>query len=153
MRNTTIHGRCAIRRNNNTGDILRRPPSWTQCALQIPPRTPRTRKLLIALGLGLCTIAASNRCAACRLGNHAINGRNGFLILIASVDGVMSLQKIPGEGKKSVKLGKVGGRRFEASTNRRAKDIWHVKHLKGLTLVSGLEIVSKRSEQTTRTTQ
>ena len=73
--------------------------SRSQCATKIPAGTSTAGELLVALGFRFRTVAASDRCPAGRLWNHAIGGGNGFLVLISAMNSVMSLQEIPSDGQ------------------------------------------------------
>ena len=58
---------------------------------------PGARKLLVAFRLRLCTITAGDGCAAGGLWYYALWGEALFVVLVAAVYGVMSLQKISGK--------------------------------------------------------
>jgi len=55
---------------------------------------PGARKLLVAFRLRLCTITAGDGCAAGGLRYDALRWEAFFVVLVAAVYGVMSLQKI-----------------------------------------------------------
>lgn len=55
---------------------------------------PGARKLLVAFRLRLCTITAGDGCAAGGLWYYALWGESLFVVLVAAVYGVVSLQKI-----------------------------------------------------------
>lgn len=131
-------------RTTDTLYTLGCPPRRTQRAFQVPLSTPGTGELFVAFGLGLCTVTAGNGCATGRLWYYALGWETFFVILVAAVDGVMSLQKVSvrWSATRSVRprteRRKEHGRngRLHTSTYRRAKLIWQVKHLNGFTLVS-----------------
>lgn len=58
---------------------------------------PGARKLLVAFRLRLCTITAGDGCAAGGLRYDALRWEAFFVVLVAAVYGVMSLQKISGK--------------------------------------------------------
>lgn len=75
-------------------NTFRRAASRTQRTLQVPLRTSTARKLLVAFCLGLCTIAASDWCAAGRLGYYSLDWQTLLIVLVAAVYGVVALQEI-----------------------------------------------------------
>jgi hypothetical protein len=83
-----------FRRTAHSLNTFRCPTCRTQRALQISLSTPGAWELLIAFGLRLRTVAAGDRCAAGGFGYYPLRRKAFFVILIASMDGVMSLQKI-----------------------------------------------------------
>lgn len=111
--------------------ILRRSTGGAESASEVPASATTAWKLLVTLRLCLSTIAAGDRSTPSRLRNHAIGGRNGFLILVSSMNCVMSLKEIPINlrlvSKKEILI---------RDTYLLANDMWQVKHLNGLTLVS-----------------
>jgi hypothetical protein len=122
---------------NITGD----PSSWPKGAVEISGGASRAGELLVALGLRFGAIGAGNGCPARALGDHGIRGDSFLVVLVSPVDLVVSLEQIAGHtGQSRVHS---GGRMESCSTYRRAKDIWQVKHLKGLTLVSGARLLAE----------
>ena len=83
--------------NTDSIHILRRPSSRPQRTLQVPLCTSAARELLVTLRLRLRAIAASNGCPASRLRYYTLNWEAFFVVLVAAVYGVMSLQKISGK--------------------------------------------------------
>lgn len=69
-------------------------PCRTQCAFQVPLRTSGAWELLVAFRLRLRTITAGYRCATGGLGYYPLRGEPFFVVLVAAVYGVMSLQKV-----------------------------------------------------------
>jgi hypothetical protein len=70
-----------------------------------------------------------------------LDGKALLIVLVPSVDSVMSLEQVSGEFVRLLPMEKdtravPRGIRMEHKTYRRAKLMWQVKHLKGLTLVS-----------------
>jgi len=87
----------SLRRTANPLDAFRCPPCRTQCAFQIPLSAPGARKLLVTLGLCLRTITAGDGRAAGGLWYYALRREALFVVLVAAVYGVVSLQKISEE--------------------------------------------------------
>jgi hypothetical protein len=69
-------------------------PSGTQSTLQIPLSTSTAREFLVALRFGLCAIATSDRRSAGRLRYYPLRRKTLFVILVATVYGVMALQEV-----------------------------------------------------------
>jgi hypothetical protein len=56
--------------------------------------TPTARKLLVTLRLGFRAITAGDWCATGGFGYYALRWEAFFIVLIAAMDGVVTLQKI-----------------------------------------------------------
>jgi hypothetical protein len=110
--------------------------SRAECALEIPLCTSAAWELLVALGLGLCTVAARDRSPAGRLWDYALDGQAFLVVLVSSMDSVVSLEQVSGD---DVRICWREKKETGLKTYRRAKLMWQVKHLKGLTLVSAAE--------------
>jgi hypothetical protein len=78
-------------------DVLGCSASWAECALQIPLCTSAAWELLVALGLGLCTVAARDRSPASRLWYYALDRQAFLVVLVSSVDSVVSLEQVSGD--------------------------------------------------------
>jgi hypothetical protein len=80
--------------NTDSVHILRGPSSRSQRTLEVPLCTSAARELLVALGLRLRAIAASNGCPASRLRYYTLNRETFFVVLVTTVYCVVALQKI-----------------------------------------------------------
>lgn len=128
-----------LRSKSSPLNAFRCPTSRPQRALQVSLSTATARKLLVTLRLRLCAIAASNWSSTGGLWYYPLRRETFFVILVATVYSVMPLQKVPTKSSASRSLQKG----TQTGTYRRAKLMWHVKHLNGLTLVSVEHISSK----------
>lgn len=105
--------------------------------------TSTARELLVALGLRLRAVAASNWGSASGFRYYALRWKAFFIVLVSAVYGVVSLQEIPTYSSAYYKQTKQVHKkqanqvaREGIGTYRRAKLMWQVKHLNGFTLVS-----------------
>lgn len=109
---------------------------------EITTRTSAARKLLIAFGLGFGTVGTSDGCSTSCLRNHD-TGYAVLVVLVLPMYSVVALEEIPGNVRKVITY------RFDSY--RRANDMWQVKHLNGLMLVSKLSVSAFNRIQVTVT--
>ena len=101
---TTLAGvsTASFRRATYSLDTFRCPACRTQRALQISLSTSSAWEFLIAFGLRLRTVAAGDGCAAGGFRYYSLRREAFFVILVASMDGVMPLQKISVESSAAL---------------------------------------------------
>jgi len=73
-----------------------------------------------------------------------------LIVLVPAMYGVVTLKKVT--GRRFVSKIPKRGRILPSWTNRRANDIWQVKHLNGFTLVSGPAVSARSIERSLPTT-
>jgi hypothetical protein len=92
--------------------------SRAECALQIPLCAPAAWELLIALGLSLCTVAARDGGSTSRLWYYTLDWQAFLVVLVSSVDSVVSLEQVPVGLVRTLLEEKRRGKR-SASTEKR----------------------------------